>query len=115
MEQVRGQTTDLADSNLYVGLFLPNHLQWIQIPIHSKADCETIFPGYITDNMVCAGSRGHATCNGDSGGPLVCPDADGIGKLTGIVSFGYTGCTDAGVYAKVWLLATSYSGTDGVM
>ena len=23
------------------------------------------------------------------------------GKLTGIVSFGYTGCTDAGVYAKV--------------
>ena len=23
------------------------------------------------------------------------------GKLAGIVSFGYTGCTDAGVYAKV--------------
>merc|ERR1711913_268765 len=72
-----------------------------QIPLHSAADCETIFPGYITENMVCAGSAGHATCNGDSGGPLVCPGADGVGKLTGIVSFGYTGCTNAGVYAKV--------------
>ena len=52
--------------------------------------------------MVCAGSRGHATCNGDSGGPLVCPDADGIGKLTGIVSFGYK-CADRfpGVYTRV--------------
>merc|ERR1712088_640816 len=83
------------------GLFLPNHLQWIQIPVHSAADCESIFEGYITENMVCAGSAGHATCNGDSGGPLVCPDANGVGKLAGIVSFGYTGCTDAGVYAKV--------------
>merc|ERR1719400_1913462 len=25
------------------GLFLPNHLQWIQIPVHSAADCESIF------------------------------------------------------------------------
>ena len=50
---------------------------------------------------MCAGSAGQATCNGDSGGPLVCPDENGVGKLAGIVSFGYTGCTDAGVYAKV--------------
>ena len=82
------------------GLFLPNHLQWIQIPVHSAEDCETIFPGnkeifmkltltlliynhpgYITENMVCAGSAGAATCNGDSGGPLVCPDANGVGKM----------------------------------
>merc|ERR1711884_998091 len=83
------------------GLFLPNHLQWIQIPVHSAADCESIFEGYITENMICAGSAGHATCNGDSGGPLVCPAENGVGKLAGIVSFGYTGCTDAGVYAKV--------------
>merc|ERR1719305_1908028 len=73
------------------GLFLPNHLQWIQIPVHSAADCESIFEGYITENMICAGSAGAATCNGDSGGPLVCPDANGVGKLAGIVSFGYTG------------------------
>merc|ERR1711936_1554231 len=72
-----------------------------EVPVHSAQDCETIFPGYITENMVCAGSAGAATCNGDSGGPLVCPDANGVGKLAGIVSFGYTGCTDAGVYAKV--------------
>ena len=38
---------------------------------------------------------------GDSGGPLVCPDANGERKLVGLVSFGYTGCTDAGVYTKV--------------
>ena len=63
-----------------LGLFLPNHLQWIQIPVHSREDCESIFPGYITDNMVCAGSAGAATCNGDSGGPLVCPDESGNGN-----------------------------------
>ena len=38
---------------------------------------------------------------GDSGGPLVCPDADGKGKLAGLVSFGLTGCTDMGVFTKV--------------
>merc|ERR1712055_361449 len=83
------------------GLFLPNALQWIQIPVHSREQCENIFPGYITDGMVCAGSKGHSSCNGDSGGPLVCPDANGNGKLAGLVSFGYTGCTDASVYTKV--------------
>jgi len=92
------------------GLFLPNALQWAQLPLHSRAECEEIFPGYITDNMICAGSSGHATCNGDSGGPLVCPDSNGKGKLAGLVSFGYTGCTSAGVYTKVsqfqdWILA----------
>merc|ERR1719516_602775 len=58
------------------GLALPNALQWIQIPVHS-------------------------TCSGDSGGPFVCPTATGESRLTGLVSFGYTGCTAAGVYANV--------------
>ena len=31
----------------------------------------------------------------------MCPDADGNGKLAGLVSFGMTGCTDMGVFAKV--------------
>merc|ERR1711887_35067 len=83
------------------GLFLPNALQWAQLPQHSREQCEEIFPGYISDGMICAGGKGHATCNGDSGGPLVCPDANGVGKLAGLVSFGYTGCTDAGVYTMV--------------
>merc|ERR1712212_1034334 len=72
-----------------------------QLPQHSREQCEEIFPGYISDGMICAGGKGHATCNGDSGGPLVCPDANGVGKLAGLVSFGYTGCTDAGVYTMV--------------
>ena len=73
--------------------------------------------------MVCAGSSGHTTCNvsnnivvdddddgdddddelfqGDSGGPMVCPDEAGVGKLAGLVSFGHSGCTSAGVFTKV--------------
>ena len=92
-----------------------------------RADCEAVFPDTITDNMVCAGSPGHATCmvggvthifktsillklilvccyillvQGDSGGPLVCPDQTGRGRLAGIVSFGYSDCSTAGVYTK---------------
>jgi hypothetical protein len=45
------------------GLFLPNALQWAQLPLHSREECEDIFPGYITDGMICAGGAGHATCN----------------------------------------------------
>merc|ERR1719348_737319 len=63
------------------GLALPNALQWIQIPVHSTEDCEEIYPGYISDGMICAGSAGHATCSGDSGGPFVCPTATGESRL----------------------------------
>ena len=45
------------------GLFLPNALQWAKLPVHSRADCEEIFPGYITDGMICAGTTGYSTCN----------------------------------------------------
>jgi len=83
------------------GGFLPNALQWVQLPVHSRAQCESLFPGYITDGMLCAGSAEHSTCNGDSGGPLVCPHEDGEGKLAGLVSFGEAGCTNAGVFTKV--------------
>merc|ERR1712098_508406 len=83
------------------GLFLPNALQWIQIPVHSPDRCEEIFPGYISEGIICAGSAGHATCNGDSGGPFVCPTPSGASKLTGLVSFGRNGCTEAGAYANV--------------
>ena len=31
----------------------------------------------------------------------MCPDADGNGKLAGLVSFGMTGCTDMEVFAKL--------------
>jgi len=87
---------------LYGGALLPpNPLQWIQIPTLGKGECESLHEGYITEGMLCAGSKGHTMCNGDSGGPLVCPDSEGIGKLAGLVSFGHTGCPDAGVFTKV--------------
>ena len=44
------------------GQFLPNSLQWIQIPIHSYEECNDIFPDSITSGMVCAGGPGAATC-----------------------------------------------------
>ena len=44
------------------GQFLPNSLQWIQIPIHSYEECDEIFPESITSGMVCAGGPGAATC-----------------------------------------------------
>jgi len=83
------------------GIFGPNALQWVQIPALSHEDCENLHPGYITDGMVCAGSQGHTVCNGDSGGPLVCPDAQGKGKLAGLVSFGTNGCPNAAGFTKV--------------
>merc|ERR1712088_1124592 len=84
------------------GLFPPNALQWVQIPVHSHEQCQETFTGIeITNGMVCAGGPGASACNGDSGGPLVCPDETGKGKLAGIVSFGHQGCTDATVYTKV--------------
>merc|ERR1712013_335915 len=64
-------------------------------------DAEFPADATITDGMVCAGSSGHTTCNGDSGGPMVCPDEAGVGKLAGLVSFGHSGCTSAGVFTKV--------------
>jgi len=84
-----------------IGPFLPNALQWAQLPIRTGEECADIFPSYLDEPMVCAGSVGLNTCNGDSGGPLVCPDENGNGKLAGIVSFGLTGCKNAGVFTKV--------------
>merc|ERR1711892_15149 len=86
---------------LWGGGIHPNNLQWIQIPLLSHEDCVQLYPEYITDGIVCAGASNHTTCSGDSGGPLVCPDAQGKGKLAGLVSFGHKGCPDAGVFTKV--------------
>ena len=41
----------------------PNALQLVQIPIHSKETCETMYPGYITYGMTCAGGPGTGPCN----------------------------------------------------
>ncbi|XP_042129045.1 trypsin-4-like isoform X2 [Peromyscus maniculatus bairdii] len=85
---------------LSFGVNHPDLLQCLDAPLLPQIDCETSYPGRITNNMVCAGflEGGKDSCQGDSGGPVVCN-----GELQGIVSWGY-GCAlkdNPGVYTRV--------------
>ncbi|XP_077605220.1 kallikrein-11 [Crocuta crocuta] len=82
-------------------LHLPHALRCANITIIKHEECESAYPGNITDTMVCASVReeGKDSCQGDSGGPLVCD-----GSLQGIISWGQDPCAvtrKPGVYTKV--------------
>uniref|UniRef100_A0A8D2E1R2 Kallikrein related peptidase 11 n=1 Tax=Sciurus vulgaris TaxID=55149 RepID=A0A8D2E1R2_SCIVU len=82
-------------------LHLPHTLRCANISIIGHQECESAYPGNITDTMLCAsvGKEGKDSCQGDSGGPLVCNDS-----LQGIISWGQDPCAvtrKPGVYTKV--------------
>ncbi|XP_054444535.1 kallikrein-14 [Pteronotus mesoamericanus] len=93
----------------------PNTLQCVNIDIVSDQRCKRVYPGAITEGMVCAGvpQGGKDSCQGDSGGPLVCN-----GQLQGLVSWGMGQCAMAGfpgVYTNLckyynWIQQTIRSG-----
>ncbi|XP_023038477.1 kallikrein-13 isoform X3 [Piliocolobus tephrosceles] len=83
------------------GVNYPKTLQCANIQLRSDEECRQVYPGKITDNMLCAGTKegGKDSCEGDSGGPLVCNRT-----LYGIISWGDFPCGQPdrpGVYTRV--------------
>jgi len=75
-------------------------LQYVDVPIITNAECNSLYSGGITDGMICAGftQGGRDACQGDSGGPLTAGN-----QVIGVVSWGQ-GCARPnfpGVYARV--------------
>ena len=87
------------------GFSASDWLMQVVVPLVSDSACESAYPGFITDNMLCAGlpQGGKDSCQGDSGGPLMVQDSSGKWVLAGIVSWG-EGCAlpeKYGVYTRV--------------
>jgi len=82
----------------------PDILQAIEAPIRDIADT-SYPPGWISGNMIMAGTDSTGVCFGDSGGPLVVPDGNGWYNLAGVSSWvGGGGCAVPGypgVFARV--------------
>ncbi|XP_068712141.1 chymotrypsin-like elastase family member 2A [Montipora foliosa] len=78
------------------------------LPLVSHEQCNDplSYSGVIQGDMICAGYKqgGVDTCEGDSGGPLMCQGEEGRWFLTGVASFGHTGCGlpyKYGVYTRI--------------
>jgi hypothetical protein len=84
-------------------LQMSDNLLQVQVPVVSNEICSQAFiPGYITDNMICAGAAGKDSCSGDSGGPMIV-SINGKWVLAGLVSWGI-GCAredSYGVYTRI--------------
>ncbi|XP_068225611.1 trypsin-1-like [Palaemon carinicauda] len=92
---------------------LSSVLNEVEVPILTFEECNSYYPGRITDSMFCAGypEGGKDRCTGDIGGPLVVREDDDVWVLVGVTSWG-DGCgqPDApGVYAKFALVAGELS------
>lgn len=83
----------------------PDDLYEVDVPIVSDGDCESAYPEYDPEEMVCAGedTGTRDSCQGDSGGPLLAGDMSGEPVQVGTVSYGI-GCgfpVFYGVYGRV--------------
>lgn len=69
---------------------IPDQLQEVELDYVSTSDCDDVYGGVLTQDMMCAYARDADSCSGDSGGPLFVKgstaDED---ELVGIVSWGY--------------------------
>ncbi|XP_068605521.1 serine protease 33-like [Brachionichthys hirsutus] len=65
--------TGWGNVNKDVPLPPPQTLQEVTVPIVSNSDCNKVYGGAITNNMICAGPSGggRGSCSGDGGGPMV--------------------------------------------
>ena len=83
-----------------------NNLLQAQQKTISESQCNFLYSGIITENMLCAGAIQAGgttdTCQGDSGGPMLVTSTSGFIQV-GIVSFGYIcGIPDEpGVYTRI--------------
>lgn len=96
----------------------PSLLQEVELPIVANAICDAGMsaPGYVTENMICAGfaAGGKDSCFGDSGGPLARKTDSGGYLLAGVVSWG-EGCAQAGAYGVYTKVSRYRSWIDGLL